>query len=80
MKNCKEMAVRVEKGEFNDLSLTDKIRLKFHLMMCKGCAKYAKDSKVLHHILCSIGKKIDSPVKITLEEKSRLKSKLESSI
>jgi len=76
MKNCKEMALRIEKDEFNDLSLSDKVRLKFHLMMCKGCAKYAKDSKILHKFLCSLKRKVDEPIKISQEEKSRLKSNL----
>lgn len=51
MIDCKEAAYLADTMEFNPIPVTKRIGLKFHLVMCPHCAKYAKDSKAIDHIL-----------------------------
>ncbi|WP_052598698.1 hypothetical protein [Aureispira sp. CCB-QB1] len=47
MYTCKKATQLIEKEATENLSILTKIRLKMHLMMCKACAAYKKQSQLL---------------------------------
>jgi hypothetical protein len=76
-RNCEDTAVRIEKELLNSASFLTKIKIKLHLLKCKGCEEYKNKSLVLHKLLCV--KKADKNqfVKLTEKEKQELISKLD---
>lgn len=51
MMSCKKATELVERKHENKLSLKDGFQLKLHLLMCKTCNAYAKQSKILNKLL-----------------------------
>lgn len=42
MLTCKEATYKLSEAQDRKLALAERIDLKMHLMMCKGCANYRK--------------------------------------
>lgn len=76
MKNCKDIVMIVEKRELEGLGLLDRLRLRFHFLLCKGCEKYGKDSALLHKLLCQQKQRLEEKIRLSTEEKSLLKSRI----
>ncbi len=72
MINCKDATLMSSMSEDSKLSFSDLLKLKLHLTMCKVCANF--DSQV--KLLIEAVKKIDSDVNLTKEEKEELKRML----
>ncbi|MEP2281158.1 hypothetical protein [Maribacter sp.] len=47
MISCEKAANICNKAQYEEASRWDKIKLKFHLLMCKTCAKHSKDNTKL---------------------------------
>ena len=47
MISCEKAANICDKAQYEEASGWDKIKLKFHLFMCKTCAKHSKDNTKL---------------------------------
>ncbi|MDF4202073.1 hypothetical protein PXD56_03865 [Maribacter sp. SA7] len=47
MISCEKAANICDKAQYEEASRWDKIKLKFHLLMCKTCAKHSKDNTKL---------------------------------
>jgi hypothetical protein len=48
---CKEATQLVEKSNMSQISFKERFALKFHLMICRICSAYKKQSTLLHEIL-----------------------------
>lgn len=44
---CKQVTHLISEGMDRDLSFGERIRIRFHLMMCKGCANFDKQMGTL---------------------------------
>ncbi len=44
---CDEATAICDKNQYNEASLWEKIRLGFHLILCKRCGLYSKQNKVM---------------------------------
>ena len=75
MKNCEEITMDIEKGHMDGLSTKERLAVKMHIMLCKPCRQYSKDSTLIDSML---KRKYKHPVEyqFSLEEKESLKSKL----
>jgi Zn-finger nucleic acid-binding protein len=73
MKSCKDITLLVEKGKIIELSLKEKMQVKFHLAMCKLCRNFAIDSNFLDKILSRLK---PSDLKLTPAEKEKIKSSI----
>ena len=75
MKTCQEITESIEKGNFNRLSVKERLAIRFHLSMCKHCRQYSKDSKIIDRMLV---KKFKSVTNFTfsIKEKEELKKNL----
>lgn len=51
MKGCQEITELVEKGKTTNLSAMEKISVRTHLLMCKLCREFRKDSNILDRVL-----------------------------
>lgn len=47
MMNCKEATLLIIKKQEGKLSIGDKIKLRFHVMMCKFCKLFEKDVQLI---------------------------------
>ncbi len=70
MKGCQEITELVEKGKTTNLTAMDKISVYTHLLICKLCRDYRKDSNILERLL---RKALNHPkATLTSEEKNAI--------
>lgn len=75
MITCKKAGPLMEKEEFEKLPFLKKVGLKMHLIWCKLCNGYRKDSSKLNQIIKSASAE-NSSSSLSESEKSEMKSKL----
>jgi len=47
MINCDEATSICDKNQYGEASFLEKMKLRFHLFMCKHCKKYVKHNKTM---------------------------------
>ncbi len=47
MISCEKAAKICDKAQYKEATVWDKIKLKFHLLMCKTCAKHSEENTKL---------------------------------
>ncbi|RKR14049.1 hypothetical protein CLV91_0118 [Maribacter vaceletii] len=72
MISCEKAAVICNKAQYKEASLMEKIKLKFHLFMCKACSKHSKKNAELTSLCNKANLHILSD-----NDKLAMKSKLE---
>lgn len=76
MITCKEATMlSVQKAEIN-ISLSDKMRLFIHLLVCQYCRLFSKQNKMIDKLLSNW--KIDK--KLTTDQKTALQSAIEKEL
>jgi hypothetical protein len=45
VKRCEQITLDFERGNFQELSVKDRLEMKMHMAICTKCRRYAKDSK-----------------------------------
>jgi predicted anti-sigma-YlaC factor YlaD len=73
MKSCKDITELIEKEKVVGISFREKIQVKAHLMMCKLCKNFAKDSEYLDRLLRKLKAKSFT---LTVEERAKIKKDL----
>ncbi|MGI9551421.1 MAG: hypothetical protein ACR2MT_09495 [Aurantibacter sp.] len=73
MISCEKAAIICNKTQYNDATFAERIKLKFHLLVCKVCSKFSKKNAQLTH-LCERSKLYS----LTEEEKIRMKRELQN--
>lgn len=51
MKNCEEITLDIERGHYEKLSVKELVSIKMHLVICKPCHNYKKDSDFIDQLL-----------------------------
>lgn len=51
MLSCKQATALVERNTVSKLTFNETIKMKLHLLMCKVCSSYQKQSLFIHKIL-----------------------------
>lgn len=51
MKGCQEITELIEKGKLTSLPTSDRMALRVHLLFCKLCREFKKDSEILDKAL-----------------------------
>ena len=79
MYNCKEATILLQKKQQRQISVAERCRLFFHLLLCKACRLFAKQSalidKHLHDLPSSM---IEKPAHtLTASAKSRMQTLLD---
>ncbi len=71
MKTCQEITLDIERGKYEKLSISEKWAIKMHLIICKPCQDYEKDSALIDRLLRKRFKNLNQ-YKFTSEEKKEL--------
>lgn len=50
MRTCKEVAARLSQGLEEPIPMGERMMLRFHMMMCKYCARYFEQIRVLRDL------------------------------
>lgn len=74
MKGCEEITLDIERGRYNSLSVKELIEIKMHLLICKPCADYKKDSDLIEQLLQEKYKQGATKYSFSREEKEALKN------
>lgn len=77
MIDCKEAAFRIDTLPLKPVSLMKRFGLKFHLVICPNCTKYAKDSRAIDHILRYVNQHAAA---LTTDEKKLMIKKIKSQL
>jgi len=72
--NCDEATTICDKNQYGEATLSDKIRLNFHLFVCKCCKSYTKQNQLMSRIFgkhltpCGGNEKLSVSEKLELEK------------
>lgn len=72
MNSCEKAAIICNKAQYGEASLSEKMKLKFHILMCKTCSKFSKKNTEL----TSLCQKANLNG-LSEDEKVKMKEKLE---
>lgn len=75
MKTCQEISGLYEQGKITRISLGDKLALRIHGSICKGCRDYFKESDILDKMLSRKFKDLGN-YKFSDTEKAKIKERL----
>lgn len=50
MKNCQETTIFVERSGIESITIMDRFGMRFHLLLCRRCRQYMRDSKTLDRL------------------------------
>ncbi len=68
---CKKASQLQSDGFERTLSLSERLRLRIHLLMCGACRNYASNIELLHRLFHTIRSRKESDERISLPESSR---------
>ena len=78
MKDCQEITSDIEKSKLAKISLGNKLAIRIHLMLCKTCRSFSKDSRIIDKLLSRKFRQ-QKNYKFSPEEINKLKDDLKSS-
>jgi len=76
MISCHEATYLISKKQEDKLSLTEQMKLSLHLMYCKYCNRFAKQTKQITKSIKEMNKRIKKnsvKIKLTEEQKNRIR-------
>jgi hypothetical protein len=80
MINCDEATAICDKNQYGEATVIDKIRLNFHLIVCKYCKAYTKQNQLMSQLFGKYLTPCDGSKKLSQEEKQKLKEKLQKEL
>jgi len=76
MISCDEATAICDKNQYGEASRWDKLRLNFHLLLCKHCSAYSKQNSIITKMLGNYLDTCDGSKHLSNEEKKVLDIKL----
>ena len=80
MINCDEATAICDKSQYGEASLSEKISLNIHLIICKYCKQYTKQNGLMSQIFGKYLSPCDESEKLSKEEKAELEKNLQKEI
>jgi hypothetical protein len=81
MLTCNEATTICDKTQYGEATLWEKIKLKFHLFMCKNCNLYAKQNKIITKCIHGNEHAVNETCNcLNEEEKRKMEKELETHI
>jgi len=80
MINCDEATAICDKSQYGEATIYDKIRLSYHLLVCKYCKTYSKQNNLMSQLFGKHLSPCDGSEKLTEEEKLELEKKLQKEL
>jgi len=78
--NCDQATTICDKSQYGEASLYDKIKLNYHLLMCKFCLSYTKQNNIMTQIFGKHLKPCEGMEHLSDKEKEELHSNLKKEI
>ncbi|PCH63864.1 MAG: hypothetical protein COC09_04575 [Gammaproteobacteria bacterium] len=79
MLSCQQVAQLTSRAQSENLSLLQRLKIKFHLMVCKGCQHYCHQINWLHQATTKLLGKPSNQTKLSNEARDRIEQCLKSS-
>ncbi len=76
MFNCREVSRLVSESMDRDLSILQRTGIRFHLMMCKHCARFGQQLRWIRKIIRLRGEDVAQPLNMDPASKEELKELL----
>jgi hypothetical protein len=73
---CDEATAICDKNQYGEATLAEKIRLTFHLLVCKYCKSYSKQNNLMSQIFGKHLRACDDSEKLTKKDKLELEKNL----
>lgn len=80
MINCDEATAICDKNQYGEASLSEKVRLTFHLLVCKYCKSYSKQNNLMSQIFGRHLRPCDGSEKLSVEDKLELEKSLQKEL
>ena len=80
MINCDEATAICDISQYGEASLSEKISLNIHLIICKYCKQYTKQNGLMSQIFGKYLSPCDESEKLSKEEKTELEKNLQKEI
>jgi hypothetical protein len=80
MINCDDATDICDKSQYGEASLSEKISLNIHLIICKYCKQYTKQNGLMSQIFGKYLSPCDESEKLSKEEKTELEKNLQKEI
>ena len=80
MISCDEATAICDKNQYGEASKWDRLRLNFHLLLCKHCSAYSKQNHIVSKMLGKYLDTCDGSKHLTIEEKKDLEKNLEEQL
>lgn len=77
VKRCEQITLDYERGQFQTLSVKDRLQIQMHLGICSKCRRYIKDSKKMDLWLKRRFTKTDETVHFSKAEKDTIKERIQ---
>jgi hypothetical protein len=78
MITCDEATTICDKGQYGEASFLEKIKLNFHFLLCKFCAKYGKQNKTMTAVFKMKAGSCKEEIRcLSIEDKELLKRKMQ---
>jgi hypothetical protein len=79
MFNCREVSRLVSESMDRDLGILERTGIRFHLMMCRHCARFGQQLRWIRNMIRSQGEEVAQPLKMDPISKEELKKLLRKS-
>lgn len=80
MISCDEATAICDKNQYGEASNWDKLRLNFHLLLCKHCKAYSSQNNFITKLLGNYLKSCDGSKHLTNDEKNELNEKVKEQL
>ena len=80
MLTCDEATAICDKNQYGEASISEKISLTFHLIMCKYCRKYTKQNDLMTRLFGQFLKRCDETHALNEEDKIELEKNLQKEL
>lgn len=71
MLNCKQASELISQSLDEPISFSDKLQLKFHLLICKYCKRFSRQMHTIRAAMSELRSKIEADTSIKLSEDAK---------
>lgn len=78
--NCDEATAICDKSQYGEASLLDRMKLSYHLLLCRFCKSYSKQNNLMTSVFDKFTTPCQGDHKLSEEQKERLSQELKEEI
>ena len=80
MLTCDEATAICDKNQYGEASISEKISLTFHLLICKYCKKYTKQNNLMTRLFGQFLTHCDETHELSEEDKTEIEKNLQKEL